>query len=89
MEINMTHISSCHDLLEYLSEYIDGALEDQKLCKKIEAHLSECEDCRVVFNTLEKTLYLYHVSAEDAAMPSDVRARLFHRLDLGEFLDSE
>ncbi|MEA2007586.1 MAG: zf-HC2 domain-containing protein [Chloroflexota bacterium] len=85
----MTQISSCHDLLEYLSEYVDGTLENQAICEKIEEHLVDCEDCRIIVNTLEKTIYLYHASAEDTVMPSNVRDRLFQSLDLGDFLESK
>lgn len=85
----MKQLHSCHELLEYLSEYIDGTIKDQAICEEIEIHLADCEDCQVMINTLEKTIYLYHASADKTSMPKDVRERLFQRLDLGEFLDME
>jgi predicted anti-sigma-YlaC factor YlaD len=77
----------CHHLLGSLSEYVDGTLGEQ-LCAEIERHVANCEDCRVVINTLEKTIYLYHTSAamETPIVPADVKERLYKRLNLDDFL---
>jgi predicted anti-sigma-YlaC factor YlaD len=77
----------CSYLLGSLSEYVDGSLEEM-LCEEIERHVAECEDCRVVIDTLEKTVYLYHTSAElePPIVPNDVKERLYKRLDLDDFL---
>ncbi len=77
---------SCQRLLESLSEYIDGALRED-LCQELEKHMKECENCRIVVDTLRKTIYLYQVNAPLTEMPSSVRRRLYHRLELDEFLD--
>ena len=78
----------CSHLLNSLSEYIDGTLSDL-LCEEIERHVAECEDCRVVIDTLKKTVYLYHTTAALAppGVPDDVKMRLYKRLDLDDFLD--
>jgi anti-sigma factor (TIGR02949 family) len=75
----------CHHLLSSLSEYVDGSLEEQ-LCAELEGHLADCEDCRVVVDTLHKTVYLVHQSASQTGTPENVRQRLFRRLNLDEFL---
>lgn len=77
----------CSNLLGSLSEYVDGTLEEM-LCEEIERHVAKCEDCRVVINTLEKTVYLYHTSAklEPPNVPEDVKERLYKRLDLDDLL---
>jgi predicted anti-sigma-YlaC factor YlaD len=77
----------CSHLLGSLSEYIDGTL-GELLCEEIERHVIECEDCRVVIDTLEKTVYLYHTSAEmePPSVPQDVKERLYKRLELDDFL---
>lgn len=77
----------CHSLLNSLSDYVEGDLGDE-LCAEIDRHLQNCENCRIVIDTLRKTVYLYHVTVEPPSMPDDVKERLFTRLDLNEFLNS-
>jgi predicted anti-sigma-YlaC factor YlaD len=77
---------NCQDLLGSLSEYIDGGLGEE-ICAEIERHLADCENCRIVIDTLKKTVYLYHCAAEDPEVPSGVRNRLLQRLDLNELID--
>ena len=77
---------NCGALLESLSEYVDGVLGDS-LCKEIESHVADCNDCRVVVDTLKKTIYLYHETSEKTEIPIDVRERLFHRLNLDDFIE--
>ena len=76
----------CSYLLSSLSDYIDGDLEEM-LCEEIERHVADCEDCRVVIDTLEKTVYLYHATSaqEQPIVPYDVKERLYKRLDLTDF----
>jgi anti-sigma factor (TIGR02949 family) len=76
----------CRQLLGSLSEYVDGTLE-QELCTEIERHLSECEDCRIVVDTLKKTVYLYQTTADEVKVPAGVRERLYRRLDLNGYLE--
>lgn len=71
----------CRELLGELSDYVDGAL-GADLCAELERHLAECENCRVVVDTLRKTVYLYHATAAPEDVPAEVRERLFKRLDL-------
>lgn len=75
---------SCKDLLGKLSSYIDGDLSDD-LCQELQRHMAGCENCRVVFDTMTKTVYLYHASAQDTQLPDDVRGRLFETLHLDDF----
>lgn len=76
----------CRQLLNSLSDYVDGNLQ-QELCDEIELHMKDCENCRIVIDTLSKTVSLYQTSSEAAVFPDEVRQRLFHRLDLDEFLN--
>ena len=82
----MEHSKDCRDLLNSLSEYGDGSLQEE-FCVEIERHMSACEDCRIVIDTLQKTVELYQTTSEPSTMPADVRQRLFHRLDLDAFLN--
>jgi len=75
----------CRQLLSSLSEFVDGELQ-QELCDEIESHMDDCENCRVVVDTLRKTIFLYQTTSDPATVPDDVRQRLYHRLDLDEFL---
>lgn len=88
MNVHNHNHEDCSYLLGSLSEYIDGNLGEQ-LCKEIERHVADCENCRVVINTLEKTIYLYHTTTEQEPpiVPEDVKERLYKRLDLEDFLD--
>lgn len=74
----------CHNLLGNLSDFIDGELAPD-LCAQIEEHLKGCENCRVVVNTLKKTVEIYEDCSSQATLPSDVKERLFARLDLTDF----
>ncbi len=80
----MMEEKNCKSLLGSLLDYVDGAAQED-LCREIERHLSECEDCRVVVDTLKKTIYLYHATAK-TDLPVGVRERLFMRLNLEDFL---
>ena len=75
---------SCESLLESLSDYVDGTAQEE-ICRELERHLADCENCRVVVDTLKKTVYLYHEET-NVGLPVDVRERLFKRLDLDDFL---
>ena len=80
-----TH-NNCAGLLGSLSDYIDGEL-GAELCRQIEKHIAECEDCRIVVDTTRKTIDLVHASNSlQADLPADVRDRLFKRLNLDDYL---
>jgi len=74
------HKKDCQVLLANLSIYLDGEASDA-VCEEIEQHLSECDDCRVVVDTLNQTLHLYHTLPQPD-MPEDLRERLYKSLDL-------
>lgn len=81
----MSDQKHCHDLIETLSDYVDGSL-NPVLCEELERHLRECPNCRIVVNTLKKTIELYQKETQEETLPHDVRERLFRRLDLTSFL---
>ncbi len=79
----------CRHLLDSLSEYVEGTLQEA-LCVEIERHLAECANCRVVVDTLRKTVYLVQTLEQtQPELPADVRIRLFHKLHLDEFLEGD
>jgi anti-sigma factor (TIGR02949 family) len=82
----MTEHNHCHQILEELSEYLDGSLSET-LCAELERHMCECDDCQVVYNTMKKTIDLYRKASPGGDVPDDVRSRLYARLNLEDFLD--
>jgi anti-sigma factor (TIGR02949 family) len=77
----------CRHLLDSLSDFIDGSLASE-ICQEIQHHLDECPDCHVVVDTLRKTIYLYKTTSELPSVPADVRERLYHSLDIDEYLEN-
>ena len=68
------HSAACAALLDQLHDYIDGELE-AALCAEIEEHLAGCDDCRVLVDTTQKTITLYHRQTP-VELPEGAIARL-------------
>jgi len=80
------HTPRCSQLLGSLSEYIDGELQAD-LCAAIEEHVKDCDNCRIVVNTLRKTVELYEQTTnEQTELPDAIRERLLLKLDLDDFI---
>lgn len=69
---------SCREVLEELSNYLDGDVVEE-LRSAIEAHLSRCHRCTIVFDTTRQTLRIVR-DAEPFEVPLQVSARLYARL---------
>lgn len=78
--------ATCRDLLDGLSDYLEGDAPSE-LCAEIERHLAECDKCRIVVDTLRKTVTLYR-QLPQPEMPESARERLYKRLDLTAYLPS-
>ncbi len=70
----------CREIKDKLSAYLDGELENA-LCAEIEQHLQGCDGCRVVVDTLNKTITLYRHYGQ-ASVPPDAHERLTRVLHL-------
>ncbi len=70
----------CKGNLETLSNYLDGEVPPA-ICAEIERHMTECGDCRIVVDTLRKTVSLYR-NYGHANVPADAKARLYAVLNL-------
>jgi|PlaIllAssembly_1097288.scaffolds.fasta_scaffold3284944_2 anti-sigma factor RsiW len=79
----MNH-EKCHDLLENLSLFAEGEAPPE-LCSRIEQHLVRCDNCRIVVDTLRRTIRLYQ-QLPRPEMPEAAQERLWASLDLQEFL---
>jgi len=79
--VSMEHDhNTCQGILAYISDYVDGELE-VTLCAELEAHLAGCRNCRVMVDTVRKTILLYHSEAP-AELPSGVEERLYKVLKI-------
>ncbi len=75
---------TCRAIKDELSDYLDGELEGA-LCAEIEQHLRGCDNCRVMVDTLNKTITLYRQYGCEE-LPPDVHARLVRVLELECFI---
>ncbi len=82
------HTGKCSAMLGNLSDYIDGNLQDE-ICAQIEEHMKTCDNCRVVVNTLRKTVELYEHCNDDIELSGDIKERLFAKLEIMDYLRKE
>lgn len=73
-----TTTMSCREVLEQLSEYLDGEVAEN-LRNAIEEHLRRCHRCTVVFDTTKQTLRIVR-DVEPFEVPLQVSTRLYARL---------
>jgi anti-sigma factor RsiW len=82
----MTH-TSCRDLLGSLSDYLDGEAS-ARICEEIRQHMAGCERCRIVIDTLRKTVSLYH-GLPRPSLPEQALERLYKSLHPPDHLRSK
>ncbi len=70
----------CRDHLNCLSEYVDGELAPE-LCAELERHMAECGDCRIVVDTLRRTVSLYKSYGHEE-ISAEAKDRLYAVLHL-------
>jgi anti-sigma factor RsiW len=71
---------NCHDILSQISDYVEGGASAE-LCAELQRHLAGCDNCRIVVDTLGKTITLYH-SLPSPDLPDAAQERLWRRLHL-------
>lgn len=76
---------NCKKYFRRISEYLDGEL-DVDICKKIEAHLDRCPECRECLDSLRRTIEICKKAATEE-IPADASQRL--RAKIKEFLGSD
>ncbi len=54
----------CKRMLGELSDYIDNELADE-LCEQLEVHLKDCPNCRIMLDSLTKTVRIYCEDKEE------------------------
>ncbi len=72
--------ATCQEIKQQLSDYLDGDL-DPALCAELEHHLRGCDNCRVMVDTLNKTILLYREYGR-APAPAGAHERLVRVLKL-------
>ena len=80
-------IEHCRGMLGDLSDFLDGTLSEE-FCQEIEEHMAGCEECKIVVDTLGKTILLYR-ELPQPEMPEDARIRLYHSLDLSKYVSEQ
>ena len=73
----------CHDVLERLSDYLDGELSAEER-QHVEAHLRGCEECTTFGGEFARTVgaLRQHLLHEDTApLPEGLRSRLLSALE--------
>ncbi len=70
----------CAELQAYLPEYLDEQAKES-ICRAIEEHLAACDHCRIVIDTIKKTIALYR-DAPPETVPDQVHQRLIKVLNL-------
>ncbi|MAT99160.1 MAG: hypothetical protein CL608_18595 [Anaerolineaceae bacterium] len=68
----------CEELLQYLSDYIDHEL-DEALTAEAQEHLATCQNCRVVLDSTQQTIFLFREQGR-RTIPAQSRTRLFNQL---------
>ena len=64
----------CHDYIQGLNEYLDGEVSPE-LCDEIEKHIGECENCRIMVDTLKQTVTLCREGKEEK-LPKELELKL-------------
>ncbi len=70
---------TCKEFLQELSEYLDETL-DVEIRRRVEAHITECPNCYVIYDTTKKTIQVYK-GIDPQGLPQDVHSRLMAALD--------
>ena len=68
----------CEELVQDLSDYIDQNLDDE-LVAEAQEHLATCDNCRVVLDTTQQTIFLFRKQGKQT-IPAGRRQRLFEQL---------
>lgn len=69
---------TCKEFLQELNEFLDETA-DQELRARLHAHVTECPNCFVIFDSTKKTIHVYK-GLEPQHIPEDVHERLMRAL---------
>ena len=75
-------MKDCTEYIQNLCSYVDGEAGDS-ICREIEKHLKDCPECRIMVDTLKKTVVLCK-EGEEKHISIELRARLESILEVLE-----
>ncbi len=64
----------CPDYMHHLNDYLDGTL-DADLCREIDEHVGNCDNCRIMIDTLRQTVKLCR-GGKEVPLPPSLEAKL-------------
>lgn len=70
----MSMAGKCPDYINDLNDYLDGGVSPE-LCAEIEAHIGQCDNCRIMVDTLKQTVSLCR-EGEQEALPTIIEDKL-------------
>ena len=70
----------CSKYIQNIADYIDGEI-DESLCADIEKHLKECNNCRLMVDTLKQTVVLCRDGKKEK-LPPEIENKLNNSLKL-------
>lgn len=62
-----------------------GADIDSELCQEVGSFMEECPECKVFYDTIQRSVKLYRVVEDERELPVAVADRLFKVLNLDNF----
>jgi len=68
----------CADYIGGLNDYLDGEVSPE-LCEEIEKHVGQCENCRIMVDTLRQTVTLCREGQQER-LPEALESKLNHLL---------
>ena len=75
------HTMTCGEMVEYLSDYLDGALRDD-LRSLIDSHRGDCPPCEAFIRTLARTVEIVRAQPREP-LSADLKRALIASLRKG------
>lgn len=64
----------CLDYINELNDYLDGEI-DSSLCAEIEAHIGQCNNCRIMVDSMRQTVQLCR-EGKPEQLPAELENKL-------------
>jgi anti-sigma factor RsiW len=77
--MKVMNMPRCRDIAKELSEYLDGEL-DSETCAEIEAHMAGCKNCRLMVDTMRRTVTLCREGVEEE-LPNSIKRKLDKKME--------